>query len=60
MMIVASSVSYDRSKVIDFSSTMYEDYHSILFKVPELEADIQGIMKPFNLEVRKAGKYCKF
>lgn len=46
------SISYDRSKVVDYSKTIYIDSFGIFLPRPRLEKDLTGFTKPLAREVQ--------
>ena len=51
MSILPLAVTYERTKAIDFSTSLTIDSHAIVYKYPSLEPDVAGFVKPFSLEV---------
>nr|CAH0112794.1 unnamed protein product [Daphnia galeata] len=47
----ALSVTYPRSKVIDFTFSFSDDPMALLIPFPQLDSTISGIVKPFQYEV---------
>ena len=51
MMMTPGTISYDRAQILDFGTFISQNTFNVAFLIPELEADMTGIFKPFSLQV---------
>jgi hypothetical protein len=51
MVATALSITYPRSKFVDFTVAFSDDPISLLIPYPRLDTTISGIVKPFQYEV---------
>lgn len=51
LVATALSITYPRSKVVDFTFSFTDDPMALLIPFPRLDSTISGIIKPFEYEV---------
>lgn len=44
--------SEDRAKAVDFSQPLYKDTQTLVYKRPEIQADLSGFLKPYTTPVK--------
>ena len=50
-------MTYEATKIVDFSETTVFDYHTAVYTFPEIKADIFGFLRPLSLSVGEILKW---
>ncbi|KAK3856511.1 hypothetical protein Pcinc_037167 [Petrolisthes cinctipes] len=48
---VLLTFSKDRAKAVDFSQPLYKDTQTLVYKRPEVQADLSGFLKPYSTPI---------